>query len=185
MIFLFLLPGNLNPTVIGQGREDSFRNMPPSVSACFWHYICLSFSVILLHNEGRRRYCCLCVPCLLRKLSKNFCCIDSSSPIWLPCLFSNRQNWKPQAAVSLRGLLAAQPGGRPGSCCWSLSPPPVPDAPQLFLCLGIGLRLRAMWEGTESMPGSHEAEGAWTHLLSQVLAPMPMVCSAQEAVSSC
>lgn len=38
-----------------------------------------------------------------------------------------------------------------------------------------------MWEGTESMPGSHGAEGAWTHLLSQVLAPMPMVCSAQEA----
>lgn len=62
---------------------------------------------ILLPNQRRRRYCCFWVPYSLRKLSMNFSCIESSFPIWLPCLLTGRiESLKP---------LSLQEG------CWSLS----------------------------------------------------------------
>lgn len=61
--FMFQVHGSLNPTRIGWGGEGCFRS--PSQG----------LHMILLHNQWGRRYCCSCVPRLLRKLNKNFSCI--------------------------------------------------------------------------------------------------------------
>lgn len=162
--FMFQVHGSLNPTRIGWGGEGCFRS--PSQG----------LHMILLHNQWGRRYCCSCVPRLLRKLNKNFSCImypkyhhfqymiyienkkqktknfscsESSSPIWLPCY---RRKRKRQASVRLpeASWSPSQAGGQ------DAAPNPAPCAPlqaalQPSPPFGIGLRMfRAMWEDASS-----------------------------------
>lgn len=155
---------------------DSFRKALKWV-LCTWHSVYLSFLMIIQPVEEKVWLLLYC--CVLRKLRDFFLHWILFSH--LAAMFNNRQN-KPHISV----FLVTQPGGRPGCCHYSLCPA-IPQSCGLSLFLAIGLKEFQSYVGGQKHP-SHtlgRPEGAWTHLLTQVLSPTQMGYSAQEGVSSC
>lgn len=105
------------------------------------HHVGLSFPMILLSDQWRRRYSCLCTCCLLRRLRQEHFLLGLlfSHPA---AAFSNKANQQPSCSG---GELS---GGRPG-CCHS----PWSFHHGFSLYLDIGLKEFQSYAGRQRHPG--------------------------------
>lgn len=90
---------------VERGRQ--LQEPPPPPPAMNTLFLTLCMSQLLgdfVTQPVEESYCWSCIPCLLRKLNKNFSCIESSSPVWLPCLVTGRIENLRLLCISLRGL---------------------------------------------------------------------------------
>lgn len=106
----------------------------------------------------------------------------------LAAVFSNRHKWKPQASMYFCKRAAGHPARWEARMLpRSLLPTPTKLLCGLFLSLDIGLKEIQSYVGECELPSQTlmRPEGAWTHFLTQVLAPTWTGYSAQEGASSC
>lgn len=96
-----------------QGGEGKIASGNPPAPVCM--YLTSQLLGDFVTQPVEEKVLLLLIPCLLREFSKKFSCTESSSH--LAAMFSNRQNWEPQASVYLSKWAAGNSADH-----WSLSP---------------------------------------------------------------
>lgn len=164
-----------------QGGEGKIASGNPPAPVCM--YLTSQLLGDFVTQPVEEKVLLLLIPCLLREFSKKFSCIESSSH--LAAMFSNRQNWEPQASVYLSKWAAGNSADHWSQACHLQLPASCPLACSLLL--GLGPKEVQSYVGGCRHPRQalRRPEGAWMSLLTQVLASTWMGYSAQEGVSSC